>query len=112
MAYSPTGVLGLMWKTRDQAPTVAPTARNPPPSPAPYDVWAAISRDGGATFSEPLKVSSAPSPGPKPGIFATDALSSMALGPQEAFVTWGDWRTGELSSFFSAIKLQAFHTKH
>jgi hypothetical protein len=111
MAYSPKGVLGLMWQTNvnsapapqsgglpaalpeDLLETLPESVREAieagqavPESvleslpeqiresieqqaagpPSPYSVWAAISRDGGATFSAPLKISRKDSPAPQP----------------------------------------------
>ena len=104
MSYSPEGVLGLMWRTRQ-----------PGPGPFfPYSVWAAISMDGGATFSPPLKISTGDSPAaPSGGIYGTrlnagDDYSGMTLDRHDAFISWADWGPGERSVFFSAIKHQAF----
>ena len=117
MAYSPNGVLGIMSRTRQ------PVSGQAPPAPAPggfgagpvtpYNVWAAISRDGGATFSEPLKVSSADSPAPQGGTMgnSADDYSSITLDREYAYVSWADWRPGERSAFFRAIKLDAFKQK-
>ena len=70
MAYSRQGVLALMWRTSQPAPgqTPAPTQGFGGPS-LPYNVWAAVSRDGGTTFSAPLKVSSEDSPAAQSPIF-------------------------------------------
>lgn len=133
MAYSPTGVLGLMWQTNvSSAPAPAggglPAALAesvlealPEPlregveaqaagPPSPYNVWAATSRDGGATFSEPLKISKADSPAPQPflpyGI--GDDFSFIALSGTHAFVGWADYRPGDRQGFFSAVDLDAF----
>jgi hypothetical protein len=98
MAYSTGGVLGLTWRT-DQ----------PGPGPTfPYNVWAAVSHDGGATFSQPLEISTANSPAPDPRQVATDDVSFINLDRHNAFVAWGDWRPGEMSGYFSSVKLQAF----
>ena len=98
MVYSPQGVLGLAWLTIQPGP--GPTF--------PYNVWAAISNDGGATFSEPLRISSADSPAPDP--VRGDAFRAVFidLDRRNAFISWPDWRPGERSGFFSAVKLQAF----
>jgi hypothetical protein len=106
MSYSPGGVLGLMWRTNQPGP--GPTF--------PYNVWAAISYDGGAHFSGPLEVShpfgieGTNTPAPAAGPFGTsgDCCSFIALDHEDAFVAWTDWRPGEASGFFSAIKLEAF----
>ena len=120
MAYSPTGVVGLMWRTRQPAPgqnatAPAATPAGPGGGPAlPYNVWAAISRDGGATFSEPLKVSSADSPAADSATFGNfgDDYSSIVLDRDYAYVGWADWRPGDRSGFFRAIKLSEFEQKH
>lgn len=100
IAYSPTGVLGLMWQTNQPGP--GPTF--------PYSVWAATSDDGGSTFSQPLKVSTADSPAPDSRPFANlgDDFSFIALSGNEAFVAWADWRAGERAGFISAIDLHEF----
>jgi hypothetical protein len=104
MAYSPHGVLGLMWRTNQPGP--GPTF--------PYNVWAAItddretSDDNRGAFSEPLEVSTADSPAPDPTQLAVDDFSFLTLDREDLFVAWADWRPGEMSGFFSAVKLQAF----
>ncbi len=91
MAYGPTGVLGFMWRQRRPA-----LAGSPPQSSTPgaswgagYDVYAAISCDGGRRWSPPVKVNSEPSPA---GSTAFDDLSYMALDAHYAHVVWGDRR--------------------
>jgi hypothetical protein len=113
MAYSPDGTLGIMWRTRLPGPgqTAAPVTEGFGGGPAlPYNVWAAISRDGGATFSQPFKVSSADSLAPQSGPFgnAADDYSSITLDREYAYVSWADWRPGDRSAFFRAIKLVEF----
>jgi hypothetical protein len=136
--YSPTGVLGLAWRSATTDPPAAADATvavrsvlaaatdEPPcdsgifcgndendtdPTPVPYTMQAAISNDQGATWSAPLQISTAPSPASDP-LWATggdrDDTSVIALSRQDAFVGWGDWRPGDVQGFFSAIKLQAF----
>jgi hypothetical protein len=104
LAYSPKGVLGLVWRTNEGAAYPALT---------PYSIWAATSDDGGSTFSPPLEVnccSPAAQPGPFTGGNIGQDFSGIALSDkgQGIYVGWGDWRTGERSIFFSAIKYQAF----
>jgi hypothetical protein len=79
-----------------------------PPS-TPFTVWAAISYDGGATFSNPLEISTAPSPPQSASTndFADDD-SFISLDGQHAYIAWADWRPGDRSGFFSDVKLQAF----
>jgi hypothetical protein len=119
MAYSRQGVLGLMWRTMQPvagqpAPTSAP-AGGPGGGPAfPYNVWAVVSRDGGATFSEPLKVSGADSPAPPAGQFANagDDYSTIALDGDYVYVGWADWRPVERQNFINALRLDEFKRKH
>jgi hypothetical protein len=96
IAYSPKGTLGLMWRSNDSAPG------------GPYKVFAAVSDDQGATWSDPLQVSMASSPAPDPTQVALDDTSMITLDNQAAFFAWGDWRPGDVQGFFSAVKLQAF----
>ena len=99
MAASPSGVIGMMWRTRQSGT----------PMIGPYNVWATISDDEGATFSQPLKISSADSPGEDPALpFGFDDLSDINLNDQYAFIAWADWRPGDRSGYFSAVKLRAF----
>jgi hypothetical protein len=79
-----------------------------PPAGA-YTVWAAISYNGGTTFSNPLEISTAPSPTP-PATAAQsfDDDSFISLDGRHAYIAWADWRPGERSGFFSDVKLQAF----
>jgi hypothetical protein len=120
MTYSPEGVLGLVWRTSQPAPGAsaapAPTAGAPAAAflmsqnPQPYNVWAIISRDGGGTFSEPLKVSGADSPAPQSGMLgnAGDDYSSIVIFRDTAYLGWADWRPGERQGYFRAIKLSEF----
>ena len=99
MSVSPDGVVGLMW--RSNQPGAGPTF--------PYNIWAATSEDGGATFSPPLQISSSNSPAPDPAYLGSDDFSFINLSHQDAFIGWADWRPGERAGFFSAVKLQAFN---
>jgi hypothetical protein len=96
MAYSRHGVLGLMWQN------------NPPGTGQPYGVFAAISYDGGAHFSQPLQVGS--SPAPQSGEFGNlgDDFSSITLSNDKVYVGWAGWQPGERQGFLATVKLQAF----
>jgi hypothetical protein len=98
MASSPDGVIGLMWRTNQ--PGAGPTF--------PYNIWAATSDDGGATFSAPIQISTANSPAPDPAYLGSDDFSYITLSHQDAFIGWADWRPGDRTGYFSAVKLQAF----
>jgi len=115
MAYSRQGVLGIMWRTRQLQPgQKLPPQRLPGMGPAvPYSVWAAVSRDGGATFSEPLRASSVDSPAPQSGPFAGsgDDFSGLAVEGRNVYVGWADWRVAERDNFFRAFKLSEFRFK-
>jgi hypothetical protein len=109
-AYSPDGVLGLMWKTNEPKPAGSQTAN------APYSVWAAISKDGGKTFSKPLKVSRQNSPAPPAkerndywnGHVGDHGPSGMTLDGTTAYVAWGDWTPGERTIMFAAVDFGQF----
>ncbi len=103
MSYSRAGILGLMWRSHTE-PGASETL--------PYEVFAAISHDAGATFSDPLQISTAASPGPDPKMLeGGDDTSFINLDGQDAFVAWGDWRPGDVSGYFSAVKLHAFRQR-
>jgi len=117
LAYSPNGVLGIMWRTRLPGPgqSAGPVTEGFGGGPIwPYSVWAAISRDSGTTFGEPLRVSGSDSPAPQSGAFgnAADDYSSITLDREYAYVGWADWRPGDRSAFFRAIKFDAFKQGH
>jgi hypothetical protein len=78
-------------------------------------VWAVISKDGGATFSKPYKVSNANSPAPPNDpndsfTFVGDhGPSGMALDDSGgAYVVWAEWTPGERAIYFSAINTEVF----
>ncbi len=105
--YSPDGLLGLAWRSRTLPGGNATT---------PYLMFAATSDDQGATWSDPLQISTAPSPGSDPLWLGGDRddTSVIVLSKHDVLVGWGDWRPGEVQGFFSAIKRQAFrrHDHH
>jgi hypothetical protein len=96
MSYSPTGVLGLMWQV------------NPPASHVPYSVWAALSDNGGATFTSPAQLATSP-PTQQAAISFIgnlgDDFSFITLDRQYAYVAYADWSPGDRQGFMSTIKL-------
>ena len=103
MAYSREGVLGVVWRSRAAAQAPPPPGQRPaPPS---YNVWAAISRDHGATFSRALQLSSSDSPG---GNGSGDDYSHLVVGPEYLYAGWADWRPGTRSGYVAAIRLDEF----
>ena len=110
MAYLPQGVLALMWRTSQACTagqTPAPTQGLGGPS-LPYNVWAAVSRDGGTTFSAPLKVSSEDSPAAQSQFSGGDDYSSVAVDGDFVYVAWADWRSKERDNYFRAVPISAF----
>jgi hypothetical protein len=89
--YSPAGVLGVGYKTEYGA-TCQPIAGC---SGGNYDFWAANSRDGGRTFSAPVRLSHALSPAEPSG---GDDFSFVALDKNYLYATWADMRTSPTSS--------------
>ena len=91
MAYGPSGVLGVMWKQRrDDLLGSAKLSGVPGRSVGPgFDVYAAISCDGGTTWLRPVKVNAEPSPA---GPSSFDDLSYIALDTHYAHLVWGDRR--------------------
>jgi hypothetical protein len=93
MEYGPSGVLGLMWKKErsDLTPPGQPSGFQMPGravGPA-FDVYAAISCDGGTTWLAPARVNSETSPAGPTGL---DDLSYIALDAKYAHLVWGDRR--------------------
>jgi hypothetical protein len=111
LAYGPTGALGLAWRSRSApAAQASPGAGQGGQIRAPFSVFAAVSRDG-ARFSRPMKLSSAESPAPptdRPFALSRDSGTPIALGKEDVFVAWPDWRAGEASVMFSAQRFDAF----
>ena len=120
ITYGPKGDLGLAWRSRNappRAPQAAPGA-TPGGGPGgggqprgPSNIFAALSKDGGASFSQPLKINSAESPAPptdRPFALSRDGGVNIALTSTDAFFAWPDWRTGEAALFFNALKLSDF----
>jgi photosystem II stability/assembly factor-like uncharacterized protein len=118
MDYGPKGELGVVWKSRNAPPT--PSAGAPAAGQgggfggqnrSPFNVLVAVSKDGGTTFSRPLKMSSAESPAPptdRQFALSRDGSASIVLTADEVLVAWPDWRTEDASIMFNAAKLSDF----
>jgi hypothetical protein len=96
IAYSPSGVLGVGYKSLNSGlmsqpqffvETVAGTLSYT------YDYWTAVSFDNGLSFSKPVRVSNLASP---PGNNPGDDFSSVALDDRYLYAAWGDHRTSPL----------------
>lgn len=101
IAYGPTGALAVMWR---QAYGTASTPPFASLQPGPQDVFVAIARDG-QHFGEPLRVNRAASPPPDPRMFFGDDTSHVLVDAQHAYVVWGDWRSGELQTWFRKVPI-------
>jgi hypothetical protein len=97
ITYSREGVLGLMWRA------IRSDGR--------YEIWSAISQDGGHTFSAPLQVSHAPSPirhaDRDDGWFGDD-VQDLVIDAGNAYMVWGDSRAGFLGTWFGKVALSAY----
>jgi hypothetical protein len=100
--YSRDGVLALMWRAiypKDQS----------------YDIWAAISKDGGHAFSDPLRISHARSPAVDPyrnaGLFGDD-IQDLALSAKDLYAVWADNRAGFQAVWLGRAALTTFQFDH
>jgi hypothetical protein len=114
VSYSPGGVFGVFWRSSEGAPGPVEQRAPGPPAPGtapktyPYDVWAAVSRDGGKTMSQPLRISAKSSPAPDPLQDSTDDVSFIVMDKTDAHFGWGDWRSGELHGWYARTPLVDF----
>jgi hypothetical protein len=92
IAYGPTGVLGVFWRTGY--------------ADGDYAAWAAVSPRGDTAFAPPVQLSSAPSPGPAYQTAADDA-SSVSVGTRYLYAAWGDRRGGSLGIHFGRYNFAA-----
>ena len=90
MDFGPNGDLGVMWKTNA------------------INVYAAILRKGRAAFTQPVRVNNVTFSAEDPLAFAGDDLSWIVLDNQNAYIGWGDLRTGDLNTFFGRVPLSKF----
>ena len=91
-------------------------------TPGYQNVFAAVSRNNGKTFSAPVKLNSALSPPPDPAQLAEDDVSWVAVTSQYVYGAWGDWRatsgnpiaqgssppSGELNSWIGRVPISDF----
>jgi hypothetical protein len=92
---SADGVLGIVWGSTYADRTV--------------DIWSSISRDGGKTFSAPLKVNHAPSP-PPPAYRnqPTADQFDIAIGGGFAHMVWDDCRSGFQGAWYGRVPLSKY----
>lgn len=100
LEYSRWGVLGVIWR--------AVYANYS------YDIWGVISTDGGRSFSAPLRISSARSPGRNyyrnDGNFGDD-VQDISMSKSRMYVVWGDYRAGFLGTWIARVPLSAFQCR-
>jgi hypothetical protein len=97
LEFSRDGVIGLMWRATY--------------GDGSYDIWAAISRDSGKTYSRSLRVSHAKSPARdafRDGGGFGDDIQDLALDKQNMHLVWGDSRAGFQGVFYGKVALSAF----
>jgi hypothetical protein len=94
IAYGPTGVLGVVWKNRrddipvPQVPPIVSGDDRDTIQPA-FDVYNAISCDGGLHWQTPVRLNAVTSP---PGFTRSDDLSYIALDSHASHMVWADRR--------------------
>lgn len=96
MKYSPTGVLGLIFKLQYANRS--------------FDMWSAVSKDDGHTFST-VRVSHAVSPpyiNNRGNFMFGDDLSTMDIDKDYLYVVWGDNRSGFEGTWFGKVPLSAY----
>ena len=95
--YSRNGVLGLIWRAVYDDGS--------------YDIWAAISRDGGFRFSRPLRVSHARSPAydvyRNAGLFGDD-IQDLSMDAGNLHLVWGDSRAGFQGVWYGRVAVDSF----
>ena len=96
MKYSPEGVLGIIYKATYPNRT--------------FDMWSAVSKDGGHTFST-VRVSHAVSPAyinDRGNFMFGDDLSSLDIDKDYLYVVWGDNRSGFEGTWFGKVPISAY----
>jgi hypothetical protein len=92
--FGPNNEVAVMWKSTNKEGLI--------------DVHSVLSRDGGTTFSSPVRVngrSFAPEPAQNG---AGDDLSWIVLDSTYSYVAWGDTRTGTVNGYFARVPLARY----
>ena len=89
MAYSPSGVLGVGWRS---------TNGNR------YGFYGAVSYDHGQTFTV-HRISKQDSPPTDPLWVAGDDTSTVVLTDHMFYASWGDWRGGSLQTWWGGFPI-------
>jgi len=97
--YSRDGVLGLIWRASYEDGS--------------YDIWAAISTDGGSSFSGSQRVSHARSPAfdrfRNAGLFGDD-IQDLSMDAENLHLVWGDSRAGFQGVWYGRVSFESFGT--
>ena len=121
-AYSPKGVMALTWRGVHTLSTPGAgrggAGRGNPRGwhdvwqysdiPEHFEIWSAVSRDGGKTFSAPFKVSTAPSPGVsrRRGMRNLGReFISVAVDDDFVHMTWYDDRAGFRATWYGRVPI-------
>jgi hypothetical protein len=110
IAYSPNGVLTLIWK-QERTDLNAPPS-SPPPHfrgfESAFDVFVAISCDGGLSWRNAIRVNTKPSP---QGEASADDLTYIDADTQYAHFVWGDRRiTDDVRKMAGNVPGPTFHS--
>jgi hypothetical protein len=100
LSFSPSGQLGLVWRTWEGTPDQPTT---------PYDVFVAVGRaqgTNGAVFSSPMELGSPAAPFGTGG--GGDDFSQVQVDNQYVHAAWGDSRSGLTQVQYARIPLSAF----
>ena len=91
IAYSPTGALGVRWRSRHANGS--------------FDVDAVVSRDGGTTWADPVRLTAGrgPSPSSGPSLPGDDCACNLHLTATSLLTTWGDTTTGNRELWFGGF---------
>jgi len=74
-----------------------------------YDIWSAISKDGGKSFSRSLRVSHAVSPASDPiRVGANDDIQDLSMDNDNIHMVWGDSRAGFQAVFYGRVPFSAY----
>lgn len=118
--FNDRGELGLSWRVIYHDPKLPVVRRSfgAPggahafiTDPDTSEIWSALSRDGGKTFSAPLKVSTAPSPGISRRRGAQNHspdFDSVTMDHDFVHLTWFDNRAGFLGTWYGRVPLNDY----
>ncbi len=107
IAFGPTGLLGVAWRTASSL-TAGGTPPVIPPPNATINAYSAVSFNGGRSFSAPLRVNHTTEPAGQ-RIEGGDKYSHIVFSGNYAYVTWSDGRTGNwIDGIMSRVPLSLY----